>query len=340
MDHPTANAAEAPFARDQVFSWASDQIDRGDEHHAERAQKLAESKLASIQNLETLLWTMCDTARGNAESEASVGEFLLHRVSKIFSETSDSTESLRASLMQQIWERATASRPAVGGDATAIRPPVGGDANHVSTSQLELILQQQTKLANASVDAMNALVKAQMAQTERQQHNSFLSSLQKVSGVAKPKTINVFECDLAALNPWVDYLLHYVQHVDIKSKPLVDLIVQLRNCTYSNTDYSSENVEERQQQQVTVTNMAEQNFSNMLSQLPPDQREEPKEYAQLDASVRELDYQMYGYTISLIHQGAGEHSAECLQYKDKVQGEGAFASFVELILSHQRQSSM
>merc|ERR1719160_1259430 len=36
--------------------------------------------------------------------------------------------------------------------------------------------------------------------------------------------------------------------------------------------------------------------------------------------------------MSLIHQGAGEHCADCIQYKEKVQGESAFASFVELIL--------
>ena len=266
---------------------------------------------------------------GNALGEAGVREFAVSQLRMIFDDASDDTGRLRENIGPEIWGRAQAIRPPVGGDASATHPQVDGGASSVNSSQLELILQQQSKIAQGQVDALNALANAQAAQTERKQHNGFLTSLQKVSGVAKPKTLNVFDCSLTELNHWVDNLLHYVQHVDVKSKALVDLIVQLRNCTFSSTDWSAE---EQRQQNVTVTNMAEQNYANMLSQCPPAQREEPKLYAELDPQVMELDYQMYGYTISLIHQGSGEHSAEVLQYKDKVQGDDNFASFVELIL--------
>ena len=70
----------------------------------------------------------------------------------------------------------------------------------------------------------------------------------------------------------------------------------------------------------------------MMRQRYPDQREEPKQYAQLEPSVRELDFQMYGHTMPLIQLGAGVYSGGCLFYKDKVERDNAFASFVELIL--------
>merc|ERR1711959_339067 len=89
---------------------------------------------------------------------------------------------------------------------------------------------------------------------------------------------NVFECNYAELNFWVDNLLSFVQHVDVRTQPLQELIVQLRNCTYSSTDWDSE---EQGQQIVTVTNMAEQNYSNMLAQCPPAQRDAPLKYAEL-----------------------------------------------------------
>ena len=164
MDPHTAT--EASSVQDQVYAWAS-----AIEDHAERARELAESKIASVEVLERMLGPMSVAARGNALGEAGVWEFAVSQLRMIFDDASDDTGRLRENIGPEIWMRAQAIRPPVGGDASATHPQVDGGASSVYASQLELILQQQSKIAQGQVDAL----------TPQRSHRRFISGYRNVT---------------------------------------------------------------------------------------------------------------------------------------------------------------
>jgi len=62
------------YARDEVMTWATGQVDQGADDHVDQVRELAERKFAEIQELERRLRSMYDAARleGDQEDEAKV----------------------------------------------------------------------------------------------------------------------------------------------------------------------------------------------------------------------------------------------------------------------------
>jgi len=62
------------YARDEVMTWATGQVNQGADDHVDQVRELAERKFAEIQKLERRLRSMYDAARleGDQEDEAEV----------------------------------------------------------------------------------------------------------------------------------------------------------------------------------------------------------------------------------------------------------------------------
>ena len=130
------------YARDEVMTWATGQVDQGADDHVDQVRELAEKKFAEIQKLERRLRSMYDAAvlEGDQEEEAEViGNSIREQVRVLLPGMSADAEH---TLCSRLWERCTAPRPD-SGDAVAN----SGDAvaTNANSRQLELILQRQTE---------------------------------------------------------------------------------------------------------------------------------------------------------------------------------------------------
>ena len=106
------------YARDEVMTWATGQVDQGADDHVDQVRELAERKFAEIQKLERRLRSMYDAAvlEGDQEDEAKViGNLIREQGRALLPGMSDDAER---SLFSGLWERVTAPRPN-SGDAVA-----------------------------------------------------------------------------------------------------------------------------------------------------------------------------------------------------------------------------
>ena len=134
------------YARDEVMTWATGQVDQGADDHADQVRGLAERKFVEIQKLERRLRSMYDAARleGDQDNEAKViGASIQEQVPKLLPGMSADAQS---ALCVNLFKTCTTNRSGLG-----------DVVKNVNSSQLELILQQQSKIAQGQVDALNAL---------------------------------------------------------------------------------------------------------------------------------------------------------------------------------------
>ena len=111
------------YARDEVMTWATGQVDQGADDHADQVRGLAERKFVEIQKLERRLRSMYDAAvlEGDQEDEAKVIGNLIREQGRALQGRAllpGMSDDAERSLFSRLWERVTAPRPD-SGDAVA-----------------------------------------------------------------------------------------------------------------------------------------------------------------------------------------------------------------------------